>query len=203
MSRQNKIPILHRQGVSVLALIPLWDMANHSSGKIMTDFDTGTQSCVCYSMTDLAPGEEFKIFYGPRGNSEFLLNQGFAIRDNPHDNIKMWIGVKNITDDALRKAIFDKLQIATFGQFVVSSNEGFPFSSELVTFVRLFTASEEELKLWQNETNDKVIEWISRKTWNKEDERTLEFLEKRCQLLLLPYKTTIDVSYGWMDGWTE
>lgn len=43
--------------------------------QILSDFDTDTRSCVSYSMSDLSPGDEFRIFYGPRGNGELILNQ--------------------------------------------------------------------------------------------------------------------------------
>ena len=43
--------------------------------QIRTDFDVDTRSCVCYSMSKYSPGEEFRIFYGERGNSDLLLNQ--------------------------------------------------------------------------------------------------------------------------------
>ena len=34
MSRQNKIPSSRKPGEYVLALIPLWDMANHTTGHV-------------------------------------------------------------------------------------------------------------------------------------------------------------------------
>lgn len=54
-----------------------------------------------------------------------------------------------------------------------------PFSLELVAFVRLFVASEDEIKLWQGQSNEEVKGDITRKTWTEKDRGVLEFLEKR------------------------
>ena len=84
-----------------------------------------------------------------------------------------------------------------------------PFGDELIAFVRLLTMPEEELKRWEEEklTEKQIKEILNRKVWTQGDQRVMEFLEKRyidrinnlfilftrCQLLQLPYKTTIEV----------
>ena len=64
------------------------------------------------------------------------------------------------------------------GQFMVLFDD-VPFSLELVAFVRLFTASPEQLKYWEGLDNDKVKEDLTRKVWETKDIKALEFLEKR------------------------
>ena len=96
MSRQNEILLGGGERKS-LVLIPLWDLSNHTSGFMGTDFNADTRSCECYAAMATSKGEEFRIFYGPRTNSEFFTYQGFVYPDNKHDSLRiklggMWVG---------------------------------------------------------------------------------------------------------------
>ncbi len=92
MSRQNEIPSASLP-TSSLALIPMWDFCNHSSGHITTFFNVDIQTCDCYAQQDCSAGEEFTIFYGPRTNSELLLQQGFVYPRNEFDSLEVKLGV--------------------------------------------------------------------------------------------------------------
>lgn len=92
MSRQNEIP--SKPGVSppTLALIPLWDLCNHTSGHISTFYNVESSTCDCYAQCDFKAFEEFTIFYGPRTNSELLLQQGFVYPQNESDCYPIRLG---------------------------------------------------------------------------------------------------------------
>ena len=92
MSRQNEIPSKAGMPPPTLALIPLWDFCNHSSGRITTFFNVENSTCDCYAQHSFNAHEEFTIFYGPRANSELLLQQGFVYPDNQHDNYQIKLG---------------------------------------------------------------------------------------------------------------
>ena len=92
MSRQNEIPSAPGQPSPTLALIPVWDLCNHSSGNITTFFSVQTHTCDCYAMADFKQQEEFTIFYGPRTNSELLMQQGFTYPSNQFDNLQLKLG---------------------------------------------------------------------------------------------------------------
>jgi len=92
MSRQNEIPTPPGHTSPTLALIPVWDLCNHSSGSITTFFSMETQICDCYAMKDFKSHEEFTIFYGPRMNSELLVQQGFAYPCNQFDRLQLKLG---------------------------------------------------------------------------------------------------------------
>lgn len=91
MSRQNEIPL--RDGKeTTLALIPLWDMCNHTLTQMATDFNLDNRSCECYAAYPLREGEEFKIFYGARSNAELFIHQGFAYPPHNGDSLRIKLG---------------------------------------------------------------------------------------------------------------
>ena len=92
MSRQNEIPLGISQG-STLALIPLWDFANHSEGHMTTFFDVENRLCECFASQNTKAGDEFKIFYGPRNNSDLFVHQGFVYDDNQSDSVPIKLGM--------------------------------------------------------------------------------------------------------------
>ena len=95
MTRQNEIPI--RDGrTSALALIPLWDLGNHTNSLMGTDFNTETQACDCYAAHFTKAGEEFTIFYGARTNAELFIHQGFVFPANEHDSLRIKLGERDI-----------------------------------------------------------------------------------------------------------
>ena len=92
MSRQNEIPSKPTLPSPTLALIPLWDLCNHSSGSISTFFNVETSTCDCYAQQDFRADEEFRIFYGGRSNLELLLQQGFVYPLNDFDSYLVKLG---------------------------------------------------------------------------------------------------------------
>lgn len=92
MSRQNEIPSKVHHSSPTLALIPLWDLCNHSSGHISTFFNVESQTCDCYAQHDFSVGENFTIFYGSRTNSELLVQQGFVYTENDFDSYPIRLG---------------------------------------------------------------------------------------------------------------
>jgi len=79
-----------------LALIPLWDMCNHTEGEISTDYDPVAQQCVCYAAQSVAVGDEVCIYYGPRSNAELLLHSGFVYPNNHRDYLKIRLGIAKL-----------------------------------------------------------------------------------------------------------
>ncbi len=97
MSRQNEIPTPPGHTSPTLALIPVWDLCNHEGGSITTFFSMETHTCDCYAMKDFKSNKEFTIFYGPRTNSDLLMQQGFTYMQNKHDRLLLKLG-KGTTD---------------------------------------------------------------------------------------------------------
>ena len=93
MSRQNELPIAEGRKPA-LALIPLWDMSNHTNGLVGTDFNFESRSCECYATHSFKAGSEFRIFYGPRTNAELFVHQGFVFPRNECDSLRIKLGEK-------------------------------------------------------------------------------------------------------------
>lgn len=92
MTRQNQIPTEDGSRVT-LALIPLWDMCNHTNGLITTGYNLEDDRCECVALQDFRAGEQIYIFYGTRSNAEFVIHSGFFFDNNSHDRVKIKLGV--------------------------------------------------------------------------------------------------------------
>lgn len=74
MTRQNFIPAQPESESQVLALIPLWDMANHSEGTITTSYNVEKNQIEGATMTEVRKGDQIFIHYGRRNNAELLIH---------------------------------------------------------------------------------------------------------------------------------
>jgi len=68
-----------------VALIPVYDLYNHEEGEITTSYALGSDLLKVTAIRDFKTGEQVKIFYGNRPNSELLLYQGFIFNNNHRD----------------------------------------------------------------------------------------------------------------------
>lgn len=81
MTRQNSVPRVHANpgaqnpsgdsATAMSALVPLWDMFNHSDGKLSTDYDVKANTLRCYAMRDFDEGEQVQHLFAGEvvGNS--------------------------------------------------------------------------------------------------------------------------------------
>merc|ERR1719412_187853 len=108
MTRQNLVPGRDSQD-PVNTLIPFWDLANHDSGELSTDFDPETAATVCLANRDFSVGEQFTIFYGVRANCDLLVHNGFVFPDNQADCLTIRHGVaKTDTLATARLALLER-----------------------------------------------------------------------------------------------
>lgn len=193
-TRQNKIP--STTGEPTLALIPMWDMCNHCNGTITTGYDLAEDSCKSMSVRDFHVGEQVCIFYGERSNADLLVHNGFVFEENAHDKVSIQLGVSK--SDPLfqmkERLLASMGMTASSHSFPVGYGER-PFDSELVTFLRIFSMTEDELKEWLMKANEDTSElkklsekeiFVKEETENK----GWQFLETRLSLLLKQYKNT-------------
>jgi hypothetical protein len=71
-----------------LALVPLFDMFNHTEGENTTLF-AGTEEMEIAANNDYKANQQLKIFYGPRPNLELLLYQGFVYDRNRYNYMEI------------------------------------------------------------------------------------------------------------------
>uniref|UniRef100_A0A4W3IW41 protein-histidine N-methyltransferase n=1 Tax=Callorhinchus milii TaxID=7868 RepID=A0A4W3IW41_CALMI len=168
MTRQNQIPTEDGSRVT-LALIPLWDMCNHTNGLITTGYNLEDDRCECVALQDYKEGDQIYIFYGTRSNAEFVIHNGFFFNNNSHDRVKIKLGVSKS----------DRLY-AMKAEVLARAGSQYSLCYELKEHLvgehaidKIFTLGNSEFPVsWDNEI----------KLWT--------FLETRAALLLKSYKTT-------------
>nr|DBA14522.1 TPA: hypothetical protein GDO54_005477 [Pyxicephalus adspersus] len=195
MTRQNQIPTEDGSRVT-LALIPLWDMCNHTNGLITTGYNLEDDQCECVALQEFKAGEQIYIFYGTRSNAEFVIHNGFFFENNAHDRVKIKLGVsKSDRLYAMKAEVLARAGIPTSSVFALHVTEP-PISAQLLAFLRVFCMSEDELKehLIGEHAIDKIFTLGNSEfpvSWDNEI-KLWTFLEARASLLLKTYRTTIE-----------
>ncbi|XP_051503213.1 actin-histidine N-methyltransferase-like isoform X1 [Myxocyprinus asiaticus] len=193
MTRQNQIPTADGSRVT-LALIPLWDMCNHTNGLITTGYNLEDDRCECVALKDYKEGEQIYIFYGTRSNAEFVIHNGFFFEDNAHDRVKIKLGVsKSERLYAMKAEVLARAGIPVSSIFALHCSEP-PISAQLLAFLRVFCMTEEELRdyLVGDHAINKIFTLGNTEfpvSWENEI-KLWTFLETRAALLLKTYKTT-------------
>ncbi|KAJ7398324.1 hypothetical protein BTVI_126185 [Pitangus sulphuratus] len=202
MTRQNQIPTEDGSRVT-LALIPLWDMCNHTNGLITTGYNLEDDRCECVALQDFKAGEQIYIFYGTRSNAEFVIHSGFFFDNNSHDRVKIKLGVsKSDRLYAMKAEVLARAGIPTSSVFALHSTEP-AISAQLLAFLRVFCMSEEELKehLIGEHAIDKIFTLGNSEfpvSWDNEV-KLWTFLEARASLLLKTYKTTVESDKSFLE----
>uniref|UniRef100_A0A672QBT6 protein-histidine N-methyltransferase n=1 Tax=Sinocyclocheilus grahami TaxID=75366 RepID=A0A672QBT6_SINGR len=193
MTRQNQIPTADGSRVT-LALIPLWDMCNHTNGLITTGYNLEDDRCECVALKDYKEGEQIYIFYGTRSNAEFVIHNGFFFEDNAHDRVKIKLGVsKSERLYAMKAEVLARAGIPASSIFTLHCSEP-PISAQLLAFLRVFCMTEEELRdyLVGDHAINKIFTLGNTEfpvSWENEI-KLWTFLETRAALLLKTYKTS-------------
>ncbi|XP_053701971.1 actin-histidine N-methyltransferase [Synchiropus splendidus] len=193
MTRQNQIPTEDGNHITQ-ALIPLWDMCNHTNGLITTGYNLEDDRCECVALQDYKAKEQIYIFYGTRSNAEFVIHNGFFFQDNSHDRVKIKLGVsKSERLYAMKAEVLARASIPASCIFALHCNEPL-ISARLLAFLRVFCMTEEELKdcLLGNGAIKKIFTLCNSDypvSWENEI-KVWTFLETRAALLLKTYKTT-------------
>ncbi|KAL5008814.1 hypothetical protein ScPMuIL_014395 [Solemya velum] len=184
MTRQNQIPTSDGNALS-FALIPLWDMCNHTNGFITTDFNLEKDCSECYSLVDYAEGDQIFIFYGARSNAELLVNNGFVYPSNEFDRVAMKLGISK--DDplfALKSEVLARVGLLPSRTFYLHIGED-PVSTDLLAFLRIFSMDEREFEIAGLVRSEIFVsKEVEEKVWS--------FLETRAAILLRSYETTIE-----------
>ncbi|MCI4382995.1 hypothetical protein PGIGA_G00021260 [Pangasianodon gigas] len=193
MTRQNQIPTEDGSRVT-LALIPLWDMCNHTNGLITTGYNLEDDRCECVALHDYKESEQIYIFYGTRSNAEFVIHNGFFFEENAHDRVKIKLGVsKSERLYAMKAEVLARAGIPASSVFALHCSEP-PISAQLLAFLRVFCMTEEELRdyLVGDHAINKIFTLGNAEfpvSWENEI-KLWTFLETRAALLLKTYKTT-------------
>lgn len=60
----------------VTALIPFWDLLNHSNGRITSFLDMEKGCIESHAQRNFKKGEQVFMHYGDRSNADFLIHNG-------------------------------------------------------------------------------------------------------------------------------
>lgn len=185
MTRQNIIPF--KKNLQMIhSLIPMWDMCNHLEGKITTDFDDLSNSCVCYAMKDFDAGSQIFIYYGSRTNSEFFLHAGFVYPDNKNDSFKLQLGIsKSDPLEKKRVMLLSKINLSAVNEYFVKPE---PLSGSLLGFLRVFNMDESQLDQWLSSETTINITNSSYVMEKDLDNKVLKYIITRLKLLLTSYQ---------------
>ncbi|CAH1159824.1 unnamed protein product [Phaedon cochleariae] len=191
MTRQNTIPSEDGENM-INALIPLWDMCNHTNGTISTDYNPELQRSECLALKDFKPGEQFFIFYGARTNADLFIHNGFIYDENTHDGIWIRLGISK--QDPLqekRTDLLNRLGIATSGDFFIKKGSD-PVDGTLLAFLRIFNMDEEQLLHWLESDRSDDLRYLECALDTTLEKKSWTFLQARLKLLLGIYKTTLE-----------
>ncbi|KAI8479978.1 Histone-lysine N-methyltransferase setd3 [Branchiostoma belcheri] len=194
MTRQNQVPTSDGRHL-ITALIPMWDMCNHSNGEFSTEFNLGSDSAECLAMREFPADSQVYIFYGMRSNAEFLIHNGFVYPENLHDRVNIKLGVsKNDSLFAMKAEVLSRAGIHASTTFQVHCGKD-PIPPELLVFLRVFTMVEGDLRdLLTSQHQSAYLSCLGRldcMVTQEQETKAWAFLETRLSLLIRSYKTSI------------
>jgi len=189
MTRQNMIP--SRDGPPMNALIPFWDLANHDSGQLSTDFDVDNGLSMCLAQRDFSLGQQFTIFYGLRANCDLLIHNGFVFPDNQSDCLTVRLGVAK-TDPlaSARLSLLDKAGV-TSQKFHLKRTEE-PMDEKLVAFLRVLQMDQATIDIYMDKDEENLAKLCDLKEKIGLDGKVMQYMITRSALLLRAYPTTLE-----------
>nr|XP_023021881.1 histone-lysine N-methyltransferase setd3 [Leptinotarsa decemlineata] len=199
MTRQNTIPSEDGQCM-INALIPLWDMCNHTNGTVSTQYNPILHQSECFALKDFEPGEQFFIFYGPRTNAELFIHNGFIYEDNSHDGYWIRLGIsKSDNLEEKRTKLLQKLAISPTSDFFINKGSE-PIDGALLAFLRIFNMNEEQLQHWLESDRADDLRYSQCALDTSLEKKSWTFLQARLRLLLGIYKTSIEEDQKLLAG---
>jgi len=191
MTRQNLVPSLTEGEPSINALIPFWDLANHDSGQLSTDYDDEGQALVCLSQRAFKEGEQFTIFYGVRANCDLLIHNGFVFPDNQTDCLTVRLGVAK-TDSlaSLRLNLLEMVGVESQKFYLRRTEE--PLDPKLVAFLRVLQMDQPTLQGMIEKQKEEWMKLLDIKERSPLDVKVMQYMITRAALLLKAYPTTLE-----------
>lgn len=199
MTRQNLVP-QGANGETESALIPLWDMANHSNGAINTAYNGETRQIESFCLKDFNAGDQVTMAYGNRSNEDFLIHNGFVYPENGNKNFSIRLSLSKadeLFDD--RSKLLQLVGVRSSGSFQISP----AFSNELLAFVRVFNMNKDQLKTWLEAEKTKELLNPDLKLDKAMEQKMLMFLLMRVKILLKAFPTTIEEDQVLLETQTQ
>ncbi|GFT00203.1 actin-histidine N-methyltransferase [Nephila pilipes] len=188
MTRQNILPYIDGNQ-QVTSLVPMFDMCNHASGNLSTDFDLKKDLLISYSFKSFCKDEEVCMFYGPRTNAEFMVHNGFVYPENEHDAVEIKLGIgKNDPLSTKKNELCSKLKVSVNGPFFLHKQK--LVNDELLKFLEINVMNTEDIEHILNEKQANVD--LLSEEFSDLRRKALSFLKDRVNLLMKAYGTTVE-----------
>ncbi|KJE91725.1 hypothetical protein CAOG_002820 [Capsaspora owczarzaki ATCC 30864] len=201
------VPMKSKTGDVSYGIVPGIDWVNHAYDN-NAHLDFSMQGRMLGSMTlratrDIAAGEQIVRNYVPMPNNQLLLRFGFAIRDNPHDFVSVFLdqAVGATQMAARRKAILRRHQLdADFTEFSLLDTKKKYFHPDLLAAVRVVLANPQELRRIEQyqEKHGKLVCKTSKLSMRNEID-VLEFLGEKIIAARSYQWTTLEEDIATLD----
>ncbi|KAF7233186.1 hypothetical protein EG68_04838 [Paragonimus skrjabini miyazakii] len=193
MSRNNLIPKGDKDAKQ-MCMIPIWDMINHKTGRVTTDFNPESGELIFYAMESTKPGDQIFMDYGARTSAEFLLFSGFVPAHNPHNHVRVTFGISNADPlGSKRRRILELIGLEI--PLVCHITDKTISLVDVLAFARIFVMNEEELDslLSSDQSVHDDLRSFGPGLKRTVDHKATDFLVKRFQLLIMAYGPVITV----------
>ncbi|KAI9193041.1 uncharacterized protein BJ171DRAFT_535100 [Polychytrium aggregatum] len=185
MTRQNPVPSADGTR-TCMALIPLFDLANHRPGEITTFHELNTDCTHSLTLSACAKGDQVYMSYGGRSNQDFLLYSGFVDpSERKNDCIKIWCSIGKDEGDAsnrARKQLLERYGLPSAGFYRLKAT--LSDSPELMALVRVLTMSQVELEEVGQQPPETPTD-LSQPVTDRNETAALEWLRNRCRIMLM------------------
>lgn len=198
MTRQNFIPSSDGSSQQ-LVLVPLWDMCNHSNGKLSTDYDPEKNHLKSYVFRSFEIGEQLNIFYGNRHNADFLLHNGFVYPENRFDMVAVKLELRK-SDQlyAKKEELLSRLQIPVAGTFYIYNGPS-PLDGAILAFHRIAVMNKDALEKYADSENISQLAEVHSEPGDKVDQMCWKVLEMRLRHILENYPTSLQDDKDLLD----
>lgn len=190
MTRQNFVPTQDGSNKQ-LVLVPLWDMCNHSNGKLATDFNPEKDQLESYVFRTFEAGEQLHMFYGNRCNADFLLHNGFVYSENRFDSVAVKLELRK-SDPlyAKKEQLLSRLQIPVVGTFCIYNGPS-PLEGAILAFHRIAVMDKTTLEKYEDNKNISTLTEVHSEPGDKADQMCWKVLEVRLRHIVDSYPTSI------------
>jgi hypothetical protein len=184
--KQNQSPQQPSQTNVVRTIVPFGDMFNHCpNSKNRHSFCQEDNAMVYEIVEPSKSGNQIFINYGPFSNAKLLKVYGFALENNPFDEVEIWAAMD-------QSAPFYERKIEILQKFNLTYEKVLPFRltrhgipGELITVLRVQFLEEDEFV---------NVEWtMQRRGVSRENDNMVKhFLLSSLQSMIKNYPTTVD-----------